>query len=54
MRAVDVAAARSRRPATILVVDDEEIVLAVVSLMLWEAGYTVLQAGNGAAAIEVL
>jgi CheY-like chemotaxis protein len=35
------------RPTTILVVDDEPSVLALVRTMLWRAGYTVLE-GSGA------
>ncbi len=36
-----------RRPTTILVVDDEPSVLALVRTMLWRAGYTVLEASGG-------
>jgi CheY-like chemotaxis protein len=38
---------------TILVVDDEELVLKVVSLMLARAGYEVLLAAGGRRALEV-
>jgi CheY-like chemotaxis protein len=54
MNAAQTAAERPLGPATILVVDDEEVVLAVVSRMLSEGGYRVLQATDGAAAIDVL
>jgi two-component system cell cycle sensor histidine kinase/response regulator CckA len=54
MRVDEMAAARSVEPATILVVDDEEMVRMVVSRMLSEAGYTVLQAGDGAEAVPIL
>ena len=39
---------------TILVVDDEDIVRALVSRTLREAGYRVLQASHGAAAVGML
>jgi CheY-like chemotaxis protein len=39
---------------TILVVDDEDIVRALVARSLREAGYRVLQASHGAAAIGLL
>ena len=39
---------------TILVVDDEDIVRALVSRTLREAGYHVLQASHGAAAVGIL
>ena len=41
-------------PRTILIVDDEDIVRALVSRSLREAGYRVLQACHGAAAIGLL
>lgn len=41
-------------PRTVLVVDDEDIVRALVARSLREAGYRVLQAGHGAAAIALL
>ena len=40
--------------ATILVVDDEDIVRALVERALREAVYRVVQAHNGAAALDVL
>ena len=40
--------------ATILVVDDEDIVRALVARALREAGYRVVQAQHGAAALAVL
>ncbi len=42
-----------RRPITILVVDDEPSVLALVRTMLWRAGYTVLEASGGEQAIQI-
>jgi two-component system, cell cycle sensor histidine kinase and response regulator CckA len=45
---------RANRPCTILVVDDEDIVRALVARTLREAGYRVLQASHGAAAIGLL
>ncbi|MGE5644883.1 MAG: response regulator [Acidobacteriota bacterium] len=42
-----------RRPITILVVDDEPSVLALVRTMLWRAGYTVLEASGGEQALDV-
>jgi two-component system, cell cycle sensor histidine kinase and response regulator CckA len=42
-----------RRPTTILVVDDEPSVLALVRTMLWRAGYTVLEASGGQQALTV-
>jgi two-component system, cell cycle sensor histidine kinase and response regulator CckA len=39
---------------TILVVDDEDIVRSLIARSLREAGYRVLQASHGAAAIELL
>ncbi len=41
-------------PRTVLVVDDEDIVRALVARSLREAGYRVLQASHGAAAIGLL
>lgn len=38
---------------TILAVDDEETVLALVRTMLWRAGYTVLEASGGAEALRI-
>jgi len=40
--------------ATILVVDDEDIVRALVARALREAGYRVIQAQHGAAALALL
>jgi hypothetical protein len=40
-------------PTTILVVDDEASVLALVRTMLWRAGYTVLEASSGEQALAV-
>lgn len=42
-----------RRPTTILVVDDEPSVLALVRTMLWRAGYTVLEASGGSQALAL-
>ncbi|HVX66769.1 MAG TPA: response regulator [Bryobacteraceae bacterium] len=42
-----------RRPTTILVVDDEPSVLALVRTMLWRAGYTVLEASGGEQALAL-
>lgn len=42
------------RPATILLVDDEELVRAGTADMLSELGYTVIQAASGAEAVEML
>lgn len=42
------------RPRTILVVDDEEIVRLLVARALNEAGYQVVQASHGAAALTIL
>lgn len=42
------------RPPTILVVDDEDIVRALVARALREAGYRVVQAQHGAAALALL
>lgn len=41
------------RPTTILVVDDEASILALVRTMLWRAGYTVLEASDGEQALRV-
>jgi CheY-like chemotaxis protein len=41
------------RAATILAVDDEETVLALVRTMLWRAGYTVLEASGGDEALRI-
>lgn len=41
-------------PRTILVVDDEEVVRLLVSRALTEAGYRVVQATHGAAALALL
>ena len=43
---------KSRR--TVLVVDDEEVVRMLVTRALVEAGFTVVEAGHGAAAVAVL
>lgn len=45
---------RANRPRTILVVDDEDIVRALVARSLTEAGYRVLQASHGGGAISLL
>ena len=42
------------RPATILLVDDEDVVRAATAEMLEDVGYTVLQADSGPAALAVL
>jgi two-component system, cell cycle sensor histidine kinase and response regulator CckA len=42
-----------RRPTTILVVDDEPSVLALVRTMLWRAGFTVLEASGGDEALTL-
>ena len=42
-----------RRPTTILVVDDEPSVLALVRTMLWRAGFTVLEAPGGDEALSL-
>jgi two-component system, cell cycle sensor histidine kinase and response regulator CckA len=44
---------RAAHPCTVLVVDDEEIVLDIAGAILRESGYTVLTAGSGEAAIEI-
>jgi PAS domain S-box-containing protein len=41
-------------PATILVVEDEQAVLRVTARVLRDAGHTVLEAADGAAALEVV
>ncbi len=43
-----------QRSETILVVEDNELLLASVTSMLLEQGYRVLEASNGAAALEML
>ena len=45
---------RANRPRTILVVDDEDVIRSLVARTLEEAGYRVLQASHGGAAIGVL
>ena len=45
---------RANRPRTILVVDDEDVVRSLVARTLEEAGYRVLQASHGGAAIGLL
>ena len=45
---------RAHRPRTILVVDDEDIVRALVARSLKEGGYRVLQASHGGAALSLL
>ena len=42
------------RPATILLVDDEDVVRAATAEMLEDVGYTVLQADSGPAALALL
>jgi CheY-like chemotaxis protein len=42
------------RPTTVLVVDDEASLLALVRTMLWRAGYTVLEASDGEQALLVV
>jgi CheY-like chemotaxis protein len=42
------------RPATILLVDDEDVVRAATAEMLEDVGYTVLQADSGPAALAML
>ncbi len=44
---------RGPRTVTILVVDDEASVLALVRTMLWRAGYTVLEASEGEEAVRL-
>jgi CheY-like chemotaxis protein len=44
----------SRRPLTILVVDDDRLVLVNTAAMLEDMGHTVVEADSGARAIEVL
>jgi DNA-binding NtrC family response regulator len=41
------------RPTTILVVDDEPAILALVRTMLWRAGFTVLEASGGEQALGI-
>jgi CheY-like chemotaxis protein len=45
---------RANRPRTILVVDDEDVVRGLVARTLREAGYRVIEASHGAAAIGLL
>lgn len=45
---------RDAGPRTILVVEDEAMLLMVVAETLRDAGYQVIEAGNGAAAIQAL
>lgn len=45
---------RANRPRTILVVDDEDVIRSLVTRSLQEAGYRVLQASHGGAAIGLL
>lgn len=46
--------ARARRPAKILLVDDEELVRSATADMLRDIGYQVLEAGSGREALAVL
>ncbi len=48
------ASARSAPPATILVVDDDELVLASTAEMLREDGHVAVEAGSGTAALSIL
>lgn len=45
---------RANRPRTILVVDDEDVVRSLVVRALQEAGFRVIQASHGGAAISLL
>ena len=45
---------RANRPRTILLVDDEDVIRSLVARTLEEAGYRVIQASHGGAAIGVL
>lgn len=45
---------RANRPRTILVVDDEDLVRGLVARTLEQAGYRILQASHGGAAIGLL
>ena len=45
---------RQRRPARILVVDDERSMRELLSIVLKREGHDVLVAENGAAAVELL
>lgn len=45
---------RANRPRTILVVDDEDLVRELVARTLREAGYRVLEASHGGAALGLL
>lgn len=47
-------AAGPRHPPTVLVVEDEERLRVVIRRLLEGEGYRVLEAGNGASALEVL
>lgn len=42
------------QPATVLVVDDEPLVLLIAAGMIEQAGWTALEAANSAEAIEIL
>jgi CheY-like chemotaxis protein len=53
-RALPQTDSRRNRPRTILVVDDEDLVRELVARTLREAGYRVLEASHGAAAIGLL
>jgi CheY-like chemotaxis protein len=45
---------QDRRPATILVVDDEEMVRRMTCMALRDQGYEVLEANNGQSALQLL
>jgi CheY-like chemotaxis protein len=45
--------ARQPRPATVLLVDDEQVVSEIYRLVLTRAGYHVLLANNGPTALEL-
>ena len=45
---------RANRPRTVLVVDDEDVVRSLVARTLQDAGYRILQASHGGAAIGQL
>jgi two-component system cell cycle sensor histidine kinase/response regulator CckA len=45
---------QDRRPATVLVVDDEEMVRSMACMALRNQGHAVLEAKNGKGALEVL
>ena len=53
-RQKDAQRGNGMRPESILLVDDEPIMLEIVSLLLEDAGYRVLQATSGEAALSVL